>query len=98
MSTSFRRVFRNLRETLWMDCREASRAQSEMLDHPLHGSRRLGLRLHVAICGWCRRYGKQIRILHETTHDHAEDLSESSPHGLSDEARARIKQRLQDRP
>jgi hypothetical protein len=94
---SFSQIIRNLREVLWMDCREASRAQSEMLDHPLPLPRRLGIRLHVAICAWCRRYGQQIRGLHEATHDRAEDLAESSPHTLSTEARARLKQRLRDR-
>jgi hypothetical protein len=42
---------------LTLDCRQASRVQSEMLDHPLPLAKRLGLRLHLLICMWCRRYG-----------------------------------------
>jgi len=37
-------------------CREASRLQSEALDQPLSLPQRLGLRLHLLICKWCRRY------------------------------------------
>jgi hypothetical protein len=97
MNLSFSQVVRNLRDVLWMGCREASRAQSEMLDYSIPASRRLGLRLHLAVCGWCRRYGKQIKTLHQAARDHPENLAESAPHGLPIEARERIKQRLRER-
>ncbi len=76
------------------DCREASRAQSEGLDHPLPLTKRLGLWMHLLICKWCRRYGKQIRFLREAAHEHHEELAEAKPQKLSDDARERIKQRL----
>jgi hypothetical protein len=78
-----------------MDCQEASRAQSEALEHPLPCSKRIGLKIHVFICRWCQRYGRQLRFLHDAAHDHAESLTDASPQKLSPAARDRIKQKLQ---
>jgi hypothetical protein len=83
-------------KALNVDCREASRAQSEMLDHPLPPVQSAGVRLHTLMCGWCRRYGQQIRFLHNSTRGHAEKLSEATPQSLSGDARERIKKRLRD--
>jgi hypothetical protein len=76
-------------------CREASRLQSEALDHPLSFRRRLGLRIHVMLCKWCRRYGKQVSFLHKDVHEHPDDVTQCVPQKLSEEARERIKKRMQ---
>jgi hypothetical protein len=81
--------------TLLPSCREASRLQSEALDKNLSFSKRFGLSLHLLVCKWCRRYGKQVRFLREAAHEHPEDLAEAVPQKLSPDARERIKQRLQ---
>jgi len=80
--------------TLMPTCRDASRLQSEALDGKLSFSKRLGLVLHLLICKWCRRYGKQIRFMREAAREHSESLSEAVPQQLSAEARERIKRRL----
>ncbi len=77
-------------------CRDVSRFQSEALDHPLPPSKRLGLWLHLLICKWCRRYGKQISFLRQTAHEHPDELIQAASQGLSCEARERIKRRLQN--
>jgi hypothetical protein len=77
-------------------CRDASRLQSEALDHPLPPSKRLGLWLHLLICKWCRRYGKQIRFLRQAAHKHPDELTQATLQNLSSEARERIKRRLQN--
>jgi hypothetical protein len=79
-----------------MDCRDASRAQSELLDHTLPAAQHVGLRLHLFLCKWCRRYGHQIRFLHRAAREHTGELTEARPHPLSDAARGRIKKRLLD--
>jgi hypothetical protein len=79
---------------LSLDCREASRAQSEALDHPLPSAKRVGLSLHLVLCKWCRRYGKHIHFLRATAHEHQEELADASPHKLPTAARQRMKQRL----
>jgi hypothetical protein len=76
-------------------CREAARAQSEALDHPLPPTKRAGLWLHLLICKWCRRYGKQIRFLGAAAHEHTDALTEAVPQTLSVNARERMKQKLQ---
>lgn len=83
--------------SLSLNCREASRAQSEMLDHPLPRATRIGLWLHLLICKWCWRYGKHIRFLRQAApHLHEEHtVDKPSQLQLSPEARERIKQRLQ---
>ncbi|HEX4263069.1 MAG TPA: zf-HC2 domain-containing protein [Verrucomicrobiae bacterium] len=81
--------------TLSPNCREASRLQSEALDKKLSFSKRVGLRLHLAICKWCRRYGKQIRFLRSAAGQCPDHLTGAVPQKLSAEARERIRQRLQ---
>jgi hypothetical protein len=81
---------------LSLNCREATRAQSDALQGPLSPARRIGLSLHLLLCKWCRRYGRQIRFLHEAAREHGEELAEASPQALSNAARTRIKQRLRD--
>jgi hypothetical protein len=77
------------------NCRDAARLQSEAMDTKLCASKRFGLSLHLLVCKWCRRYGKQIRFLREAAHEHPENLTDAVPQRLSAEARERIKQRLQ---
>ena len=78
------------------NCREASRLQSDALDQPLSLSKRFGLRLHLLICKWCWRYGKQIHFLREAVRERPDDLSEAAPRSLSPEARERLKHALRD--
>jgi hypothetical protein len=80
---------------LSLTCRDATRLQSEALDTKLCFSKRLGLWLHLLICKWCRRYGRQIHFLCDAANQHSDDLSDAIPQTLSPEARERIKQRLQ---
>lgn len=82
--------------TLSPNCREASRLQSEALDHSLSRGQRLGLRLHLLLCKWCRRYRKQIRFLRQAVHEHPDEVNDAPPQSLSPEARKRLKQSLRD--
>lgn len=82
--------------TLSPNCREAGRLQSEALDHSLSRGQRLGLRLHLLLCKWCRRYGKQIRFLRQAVHERPEKVNDAVPQKLSAETRERLKQSLRD--
>src|SRR5689334_24084295 len=77
-------------------CREATRLQSAALDHKLPLRQRFGLRVHLLLCKWCRRYGEQITFLRNAAHEHPDELAEPVSQKLSNEARERIKQRLQE--
>jgi len=39
------------------DCREATRLQSEQMEQSVGFMQRMGLRMHLLMCKWCRRYG-----------------------------------------
>jgi hypothetical protein len=84
--------------TLSPNCREASRLQSDALDQPLSLPMHLGLRLHLLICKWCRRYGQQIRFLRQALHERPDELNQPAPRNLSPEARQRLKRALRDDP
>ena len=75
-------------------CKEATRWQSEGLERPLSPARRVGLRLHLLICKWCRQYGNQIRFLRRAAREHPEKLTQAAPPNLSPEARERIKRSM----
>lgn len=76
------------------NCKEASRLQSQALDRKLSFTQSIGLRIHLLICKWCRRYGKQIAFLHDAAHDHPDQVAEPPTRSLSQDARERIKQKL----
>ena len=77
-------------------CKEATRLQSAALDRPLNPLETFGLRIHLALCKWCRRYGRQINSICSVARQHAHDDPPSRPQGLSSEARERMKQMLQN--
>jgi len=76
-------------------CKQASRLQSEAMDRTLSLFESVGLRIHRFLCGWCRRYGKQLKFLDTAAHRCAEHEEPESVHKLSPQARERIKQKLQ---
>lgn len=80
--------------TLSPNCRQASRLQSEALDHKLSVLHRVGLRIHLLLCKWCRRYGKQIRFLRDAAHEHPDELVEPVRQKLPDAVRERMRQAL----
>lgn len=47
-------------------CREVAELASENLDEPVKGTRWLKMKLHLLICAYCRRYGKQIDLSKQT--------------------------------
>ena len=72
-------------------CKYAALLLSRALETPLTWRERLSLRVHLAICGMCRRFRRQIDALQQ-----AMKRSSASEERLSDEARERIRKRLQD--
>jgi hypothetical protein len=92
MAAGLSRAFHSILPT----CRDAARLQSESLDTRPSGAKRFGLWLHLLVCKWCRRYGKQVRFLRGAAHDHPERLAEATPQKLSEEARQRIKEKLRE--
>jgi hypothetical protein len=76
-------------------CRDVARLQSDSMDRKLSLSERVGVRLHLALCKWCRRYGNHLRVLRSAAHHCDEHQQAQASKGLSAEARERIRQKLQ---
>ena len=77
-----------------INCKTAIRLQSEALDRPLTWRQRWALRVHLMLCRWCHRYGKQIGFVRESAHAHPDRVTESVPAQLSPAARERLRQKL----
>lgn len=76
------------------NCREASRLQSDSMDCALTPLKIVGVRIHLLLCRWCRRYGKQIRFLRRAAHEHPEAVAQAATQSLSTEAKERMRRSL----
>ena len=81
--------------TLSPSCKQAAKLQSQSLIQPLSRSERFGLRMHLFICAWCRRFGEQLRFLQSTAHQCPEKQQADGFPSLSMEGRERIKRAMQ---
>ena len=50
-----------------LSCKEVSELVSQSLDRRLSLRERLGVRLHLLMCGMCRRYREQITFLSQAS-------------------------------
>jgi hypothetical protein len=86
--------FRKALLALSPNCKEASRLQSEAMHRPIPFPQRMGLRIHLLLCNWCRRYGKNIRFLKEVAEDSQGEEPCNHTHALTPDAKERMKQKL----
>lgn len=78
-----------------LSCKEVTKLVSENLDRHLPLWRRLGLRLHVAMCKGCSAYRRQIESLNKLVSDHyRNDQTVKDCNDLPDDALERIKESL----
>jgi len=92
--TKAAKILKRCFRAIFPSCQEATRIQSELLDHPISVPRRAALWLHLIICKWCRRYGRQIRMLRRFSREHPDEIAGPAHYKLSAEAGERIKQKL----
>lgn len=83
---------KELPRILTLRCREASMLASRALDEPLSVSERIALGGHRLVCASCRRFGRQLRLLHEALKNRR--IAPDPDSGLSPEARSRIEEVL----
>ena len=84
---------------LGLSCREASRLLSESLDRGLTRRERWSLRLHTALCGACRKFARQCRLIRDAialVRDALREAWSDSAARLSAEKRAQLKRLLAD--
>jgi predicted anti-sigma-YlaC factor YlaD len=49
-----------------LDCRQATKLMSQRMDRKLGLAERMGLKLHLMMCGGCRNFGRQMHFLRES--------------------------------
>jgi len=76
-------------------CRWTTRWLSEAFEQPPSLRRRLGLRMHLALCKWCRRYRDHLGFARRAAGWYGEDGTRASTARLPTDARTRIKRILQ---
>jgi len=76
--------------SLFPSCAEAARRISHSQESPLPFPSRVGLYLHLAACGFCRRYQKQVRFLRKALAAQPEHFGSLSQQSLSEPARQRL--------
>jgi hypothetical protein len=74
-------------------CKESVQWQARATQGNLNMTERIGLKLHLFLCAWCRRYKVQMNFLRNALRK--TPPPEPAPRVLPREARERIKQKLQ---
>jgi hypothetical protein len=62
--------------TIFPNCMEAARRLSLERDGNLSTPALIGLRLHLAICGHCRRYARQLTFLNSIVAEYPDRLGD----------------------
>lgn len=75
-----------------LNCKQTSSLSSQRLDRDLTQREKISLNMHLFVCNMCKQYAKQLEFLRQTSHWF--DTHHQGTHRLSDEARARIRERL----
>ena len=73
------------------NCDELTRLASESLDRRLSLKERILIRLHLGMCVLCRRYCRQLRLIHEALKENPDNFTEAYPATLSAGRKARLK-------
>lgn len=79
---------------LFPACKRVIRLESQAFKRGRPFLQRLGPRLHLIRCGWCRRYRKQVRFLRKMAREHPDGPVDPDSQKPSRAMRERIKRRL----
>ena len=79
-----------------LNCRQVTRMVSRSMDTKLPWYQRLGVRLHLLYCVWCRRYASQLQFLRTAAQQLPPGLDAVPSHGLSSKAKDHIRIRMQE--
>jgi predicted anti-sigma-YlaC factor YlaD len=80
-------------------CEIITKKISGSIDHKLTLKERMTIRIHITFCKFCRRYYRQLTMMHHYFEGRLKEEKQSSPPagpGLSQEAKDRIKKNLRE--
>ena len=73
-------------------CKEVSRLTSQAMDENLPWTKRLGMRLHLMMCVWCRRNSEQLQLVRDLARK--QSASQTKENKLSSDTRDRLSKLL----
>lgn len=79
-----------------LNCKQVTRLVSQSMDAKLPWYQRLGIRVHLLYCVWCRRYAAQVKFLRRAAQGLATEPFAAGGPKLADEAKAQMSHRLQE--
>jgi hypothetical protein len=88
------RIMMRLMARVMPPCRDISRLVSDAMDHRLPLHQRALIRLHLSMCVLCRRYERQLHLLHHAADHFADPEQNQVTPPLSAAARERLKTSL----
>lgn len=92
-------TLRWVQKWLWdvhgLTCQEATRLAARAMDKPLTIGERVRLFLHGLLCGYCRNYARQLRLLHQWARRVGAPNAPSVGPGMPAASTARIKRKLE---
>lgn len=80
-----------------LSCKQASQLLSQSLDRRLSWCERISLRLHLAMCDFCRRFSQQLQQLIATIRLQREQIEQDAAIQLPADVRQRISNALDSR-
>jgi hypothetical protein len=77
-----------------INCKKASQLASDAQERPLSLGEKINVYLHLLICKPCVNFNKQLEFMHRATTSANDNVSMKPDTGMSDSARERIRQQL----
>lgn len=77
-------------------CEDVVRSLSRHQEEPLPIVRQFFMRVHLVLCGFCRRYKVHLRFIRRAMGEYGGRLHELLRHRLSEQVRMRIKRRIEE--
>lgn len=90
-----KRLVHKLMSRIDPGCETISLSSSASLDRSLSVKERLSLCLHLLVCDFCKRYQRQIKIIHDLSVDSFADCQEIIA-TMPSEARRRISEKIKE--
>ncbi len=81
-----------------MDCKHASQLITQHMDRPLGWRERWALRMHLALCGMCRQFLSQLRLMRAALHRMVKQAESDESVKLPEGSRERIRRVLDKHP
>jgi hypothetical protein len=79
-----------------LNCREVTRLVSQSMEARLAWHQRVGVRLHLLYCVWCRRYASQVQFLRKAAKGLVTETENTSGSKLSPDAKEQMRKRLEE--